>query len=337
MLIAVASRAHATASHALLNYWEQEPSLQLAYGCATPLWENQEHEENITVDDSYARYYGIFTDRLRQDSSEDALRAVSSPTEDPYAVLDALFQEILARSSEMYSAAAEWAPVGAELSVAHYNDCPYKDQPACGELGTAAKTQPADKRGIVRIEVQFIPKLLGPPSWSALPYLLFHELICHASQASPMEAADPFVEGWMDYVAFLVHHEYIEEVFGWAPVNAKRSAENLHALRQRQIPGGSQDRKARSARSYGCHVAEVVQQRLTKLLGERNSFYEFISLSIRLNRIEASVSEHCRFISAIAAAVSGGDGLSETRLAAALRKSVEEEAGAPLWEFSRLS
>jgi hypothetical protein len=122
-------------------------------------------------------------------------------------------------------------------------------------------------------------------TWSAIPYVLLHELVSHVAQGpwtgmceKPGDT-DPFAEGWMDLVAHRIHNI---SVAGGGPPSVpplddfpdhSDAADGLHSARRRRKGFGFR------RRAHGMDVA----QRLAALGEER-----FLRLSMQVNVSSAS-------------------------------------------------
>lgn len=77
-------------------------------------------------------------------------------------------------------------------------------------------------------------KLTGERFWRAemctVPYVLLHELIVHAFAARhAIESVDGFADGWMDYIAFDLHHELTRRrLYQQSPLAEKLSSGQQH-------------------------------------------------------------------------------------------------------------
>jgi hypothetical protein len=141
-------------------------------------------------------------------------------------------------------------------------------------------------------------------SWHAVGYVLLHEFVSHVAQG-PWTAActqpgpdDAFAEGWMDFVAHLLHGIYVygagapaveETVLPDNPRARHLAAGTLHYGRCELSRPGTFNRR------HGCQVAASFNCRL---LGAQSAPADeaFLALSLQLNASAASHKQREAFV-----------------------------------------
>lgn len=216
-------------------------------------------------------------------------------------------------------------PGGAEevmLEVIPRVNPAYPDQPQpFGARGASAcyGRDPADGRPALRLFL--CPALLGPPTLATVPYLLCHELVCHAFQGAEHRSDDPFGEGWMDRVALALHDAWSDDLFPTAPQLAREEANALAlAVRTRAVGLIEPHMTTRAARRQGWDAAGNVQRWLTRWEGgQSQSPSSFELLSVEMNSAVHSVAERKEFVANVLLEAQNDDIVSLPRLAEALR------------------
>jgi hypothetical protein len=150
-----------------------------------------------------------------------------------------------------------------------------------GGISAVTTTRPD---GVTRVVLHACPAAFGRDCALVVPYLVFHEYICHAARfvaggpPPPTSTSTLFTEGWMDYVACGVHHH-----------TAERAA---RAPRAWLSPQGNRDCAWRLAEllraphvASGRAVGWAAARLLDEELGDRTAAWRPLwDLSARLNR-----------------------------------------------------
>jgi hypothetical protein len=219
--------------------------------------------------------------------------AASEPVDD---YLAHMFKEALACAEGLYSRYSKWSG-GTALFENVGNQKSIYPEKVLGAFGVSGKTRPGTPGADAEVTLHLVPQLLGPPSWASIPYVLCHELLCHASQAGPSsEVTDPFIEGWMDDLAAEVHSRRKRTLFPWRPDAAVDEGQRLcMALRSLHEDLEYLQKQARSARVQGAFAAHIARRILKDLAplsppGGRRSLFE--RLSVELNATDAANAQH---------------------------------------------
>jgi hypothetical protein len=327
--ISQALRLFCKLAHALLPFWDGNPALQRALHMRLEQWTDMRGTDGVLLED--AEFFGVVLGDLAAVGSldpaiADAIRdAIDVPFEDH---INTMFEQALAVARTVY--AQHWTGGDSPaLRLLGSRNPIHPDQTYFGASGASGSTTPATAMASAEVELLLAPALLGPPTWAAIPYILCHELIAHASQASDSsDETDPFSEGWMDELAREVLIAHADELFPWDPVAAHEWGQRLSdQLRMMGPHLAERDRLARAARMLGAKAAQLVRSVLDSLAGlssERLSGAQlFERLSIELNTIPSLGSEldlrrHRTFIESIRAGKR--DPALAARRDAALRK-----------------
>jgi len=283
-----ALRLHSQLAHALLHFWEAFPAIQPLVCSQLSMW------RDLQVTDRQ------FLDRLVQDfqaigvADKSLLAAVASASGQPVDdYLGCMFVKALTCATRLYSRYGAWSGGDAvSLDDVGGQNSPYPEK-VLGAFGVSGKTRPGVPGRDAVVTLHRVPQRLGPPSWASIPYVLCHELLCHASQAaSSSDVTDPFTEGWMDEVAASVHGKQTATLFPWLPGTAAIEGRRLcEALRVLRDDLDDLEKKARSARIQGAYAARIVRKILARLaelspLTGRRSLFE--RLSVELNAVAAA-------------------------------------------------
>lgn len=141
------------------------------------------------------------------------------------------------------------------------------------------------------------PKFLGPPTLATVPYLLCHELVCHAFQGVERASDDPFSEGWMDRVAVNLHDYWADELFPVAPQLAREEAHFLSQLVRTYFQGLEDPYPAtRAARFQGWMAAGLVEQFFKPFEHGGGEPSLFTRLSTQMNVEVTSVDHRAAFV-----------------------------------------
>lgn len=240
------------------------------------------------------------------------------------------FKEALAATIEYYSRYGTLVPKESLpeiiFSTGFCHDKPH-DDPIDSNVG-GKTTYLNNGRDVSQIQLTICVKKFNWKTYVAVPYILFHECICHAFQdivpAQPKrlgsEPRDRFAEGWMDFVAYEIMKEFIEgkkDVVG----------ADLKQLRTEQVDVGKQFHdvrvdhelidKSRYAirRAFGKETANRVLYLFERL--PKGSFSEshftaweaFLRLSFDLNMLRMERFERERLIGLLYKNLTGRDKL----------------------------
>ena len=292
---------HSALAHALLGVWLACPRAQQLIQAEIEGWPLR---TAVSVED----YLPLISDRLRSSGMErsaiDALGDVGNELLHVDEYLKYMFDSAIVLVRECYQSWAEWEVPSVYLEVASAVNPIYPDQPNFGELGVVACVPPREGTDPAIVKLTFVPSLLGPPSWATVPYLLCHELVCHANQVAPMDSADPFAEGWMDYVAWRLHNQWVDQLFPWAPALARAAARRLsEGVLQRWRGLEEPHLTARAARCQGRAAAEFVEEKL-RPFNDGRPVSPLIRLSLQLNRVSPTQPGRAEFVAKVLACMS---------------------------------
>lgn len=313
-----ALRVHAQLAHALLPFWEAFPQIQQVVSFELGQW------RDLQVTD--VQFFAMIVQRIQDIglTDQNLLAAVVGAADEPVQDhLMQMFREALVCAEKLYSRYSKWSG-GTALFEDVGNQKSIYPEKVLGAFGVSGKTRPGTPDAEAAVTLHLVPQLLGPPSWASIPYVLCHELLCHASQAgSSSEVTDPFIEGWMDDLAAMVHSKRRMALFPWRPDAAADEGLRLcMTLRSLHDDLEYLQRQARSARMQGAFAARIAQTILRDLAplspprGRRSLFQR---LSVELNAVEAASAQeylavHQRFIGNV---ISG-----ESNLQAAVHRNV---------------
>lgn len=162
--------------------------------------------------------------------------------------------------------------------------------------GTAVTTISEDLNS--RISLSLAPATYDDATYNSLPYVLFHELICHVFQGPwvgsrrTSDAASLYAEGWMDVVALTLLRQHAGECTrsDLHPTDGRhhldRSLDAAEAVRQARLiaPAGlGFEDSAWAARETGSSAAATVRMELIRMLGNPRGSRLFIDVSLELN------------------------------------------------------
>ena len=244
-------------------------------------------------------------------------------------LLDDMFVAVANRVYSLYGALADTA---INFKVLAINHAPYPNDPAreCANGAVAVFSRDPEGGGGPTVKLSIFPSLFGPPSLASVPYLLCHELVCHAFQRPKLQNDDPFAEGWMDCVALSLHDAWSGDLYPQEEQLARAEAHNLsRSLRENwELLGQNSPTLAgiRRERFKGWFAAELVKRWLEPFeTTSRPTRFE--RLSIEMNQVDLSVIQREAFVSAVNA--SKNDDRLKGMLSARLRAWVGEVVDAP--------
>lgn len=313
-------RIHSALAHTLRQVWPICPITQQILQPELEGW----HLRRKDHPDQYLR---LITERLRsggvEQSVSDLLDRVEGELEFIDGYIDAMFAVTLARVRDCYEEWADWAVPDVRLEVREARNPVYPDRANFGELGAVACVPPRKGVDPAVVKLTFVPGLLGPPSWASVPYLLCHELVCHANQAAAMDSADSFAEGWMDLIAKKLHDQWVGDIFPWAPALARDAAGSLYRQIEQRWQGMPEPHMAtRAARKAGRVAAAWVGENLQPLQDPGQAVPALIRLSLQLNRSTPTFAGRVEFVSKVNNARTSDPGL-QAALAGELRRWIE--------------
>lgn len=290
-------RVHAAVSHALLDVWAIIPVAQEVLQDEIEAWSKRK------VDTADA-YLALIVDRLASAGAEpQAMKALENVAAELGRIdgyLDSMFEKAVSLVSGCYRTWADWNVAGVRLEKAAAAKPVYPDPVKFGKFGVVACVPPREGTDPTIVKLTFVPRLLGPPSWATIPYLLCHELVCHANQAAPMSTCDAFAEGWMDLVALRLHHEWAVQMFPWAPSAAREAAEKLSSDVLDRWPDLPEPHMStRGVRYQGRLAAMWVEEILEPFHDPGSSAPELIRLSLQLNRTSPTLAGRLDFIAKV--------------------------------------
>lgn len=323
MDIEQALRVHSRLAHALLPHWNRSPEIQSVVGSLLKEWERLEVSDGEFLDAAARR---LCENGVSDEGLLDAVRNAGSLPVDRYRQI--MFDKALTLAKRLYEQYSAWTGGDAKLEVYPRQIPAFSGDAAFGAFGVSGCTTPGAPPHNACVVLHHIPQLLGPPSWASIPYVLCHELLCHASQAAAeSDATDPFTEGWMDDVATFVHERSTSALFPWEPSFAAEEGGRLSDSLHKLTDGLSYaERKARYARMLGLSAARIVRHDMADLSGLRRGVGAdtlFHQLSVELNTVPAvsparDLADHRAFVDSVVK--TARDPLAKVRLKAALRK-----------------
>jgi hypothetical protein len=199
------------------------------------------------------------------------------------------------------------------FSTAFCDEKPHDDPIACNVTGET--TYPTNNgHNVSQVEINLCIKNLNWETYMAVPYVLFHEAICHTFQdivpRQPRrlgsEPKDRFAEGWMDFVAC----EIMKRVLS----NGSRINGTDLRFRSEQINIGTQFHHVRTnhdldnrsvyavSRAFGKEVADKILYLLERLPQEDfpashpNAWDVFLRLSFDLNMLHMKYYDRMRLL-----------------------------------------
>jgi len=318
-------RIHSALAHTLLNVWPICPLAQQVVQSELEGW-------SLRSRDTADKYLRLIIGRLRsggvEQSVSDVLGGVQNELQSIDGYLNSMFDMTVARVRDCYQSWADWTVPTVRLEVSAARNPIYPDHASFGELGAVACVPPRKGTDPAVVKLTFVPSLLGPPSWASVPYLLCHELVCHANQAAPMDSEDPFAEGWMDLVAKRLHDHWIEEIFPWAPALARDAANRLYYLIEQRWPRMPEPHMTtRAARKVGRVAATWVEKKLQPFQDVQEPVPALVRLSLQLNRASPTFAGRVAFIGKV-----NNAGISDhelqAKLLAELRRWLEGHSSA---------
>lgn len=328
MEIDQALRIHSQVAHALLPFWNRLPEIQPIISSRLGEWETLQKTDDQFLD--------MLIQSLQANglSDQELFKAIAEAPQQPVDQhLETMFESALKCAEKLYNRYGTWTGGPAALDDFGCRNPPYPDEPGFGAFGVSGNTVPGSALRDASVTLQRAPQLLGPPSWASIPYVLCHELLCHASQAAPSsDVTDPLTEGWMDEVAASIHDSRTKTLFPWDPDIATQEGRRLcEALRTLRPGLNGIQRTTRSARIQGAEAARIVRRILADLarLSNLSGGNLFLRLSVELNAVRATSPEeylgaHRSFVSRVITAERDGERavVLRARRDAALRKWV---------------
>jgi len=306
-----AGYVHSALAHTLLGPWSVCPRSQQVIQSEIEGWA-------LRPTANREEYLQLLTDRLRTGGVDADVAAVLGQAPGELARVEEhlrfMFETARGLVQDSYQAWADWQVPGIQLEIAARTKPVYPDQANFGELGIVACVPPRAGTDPAIVKLTLVPSRLGTPSWACVPYLLCHELVCHVNQAAPLDSLDPFAEGWMDFVAWQLHDEWADQLFPWAPAEARKAARSLSETvlkRWRDLP--EPHMATRAARSLGRLAAEFVESKLQPFDAGRQppgagysqpddgqqAFSLLARLSLQLNRVPAELSNRVSMVDRI--------------------------------------
>jgi hypothetical protein len=169
----------------------------------------------------------------------------------------------------------------------------------CRNIGGTTKYEDKGEHLVSKIELHLNVPEFDSESYFAVPYVIFHELICHAfngvrSSYLPRQETpetDRFAEGWMDYVAYRVFNEVMEGngltnhvIEDYASEYAMQGA-SLHRVRQEYDRTPQVENSMRANFMIGAHAAQFFLRTLRSMFPEEaEELFLRISFDLNLTR-----------------------------------------------------
>jgi len=311
-----ALRVHSQLAYALLPFWRTSPQMQRVIHDQLKRWKRN--------DSRPSDFFSFIIRELEQDgvSCEQFHEAILGADQVEVGdLLRQMFNSAVAVAKGAYDLHQCWLGGAPQLDPgALIQPSAYPDAGACGALGAYGST-PKPGRGMDNAEVELglVISLLGPPTWAAIPYVLIHELVCHASQASLSGLEiDPFTEGWMDEMARELHDANIVQIFGARESRQARDEGESLCITLRSIRPDlpEPDYAARSARVQGVAAAALtlsILEELKDLRAGETGWTLFAKLSVQLNTRTSTgdprgdLARHQAFVGAVADIVANNE------------------------------
>lgn len=273
-----------------MDGWDREPEHQETIARVLGLWSVRQ-EALVDIE----TYRSVLLERL---SDTDLPSWVSDHVEsanlheDPFETACRRVERIV---GDLYRRYGHWPHAELALAVSIPNNDLFPDASGYGEHGCSAFMQVQNE-----VIAAADPSRLGPPSLASLPYVLTHELFCHAAQAVwPNRSDDPFTEGWMDFGAVEIVRAHAPALLPGSPVAAESAAVRLSTtLRRMSADLPEPHRTTRAARQRGWKAAESVYESLRRILGDQ-ARDAFLRLCVELNQTAASVDDHTVFVQVV--------------------------------------
>jgi hypothetical protein len=259
------------------------------------LWVELPHEDRKTIHDDLGRWHNAnhkhtsaddhvayLRARLSGEIAAEASDALVSAAIRGEQALDDIYRAVRGRVCALYGAhtVVDTGAV-APLEVEVQRKVIFSEA-ILGGFGASARYGPDPTTGLPSLILTICPKLLGPPTLASVPYVLCHELVCHAFQGAVNSDEDSFAEGWMDQVALSLHDEWSDHLFPRAPQLARDAADALSSyLREDALYLDDSYGKTRDARRLGWAAAEEVERFLRGHDDAPPSLFH--KLSIQLN------------------------------------------------------
>jgi hypothetical protein len=297
-----ALRVSSRLAQKLLPFWYDVPQIQPILHALLGQWRTLQRTDYQFFDDVKSLFIanGV-SDQLLQEAV-DAARTESVDDD-----LRAMFEQAVACARTLYASHGVWTGGDVSFEVFPCREPQYPEHDIYGAFGASARTTPGVAGQDAAVELLLVPELLGPPTWASIPYVLCHELLCHASQALPSsDITDPFTEGWMDEIARQVHAKNVGTLFPLDPDMAAQEGGRLcDALRRLGTFAKGVHHEARSARLTGVRAACLAQQvlgNLAELSASDDGWGLFERLSVQLNTVPATnprqdLAAHIKFVS----------------------------------------
>lgn len=312
-----AADAHLALSLALARVWTQLSSVsQQSVLSELKSWDLETYTHS-SAGEHLQYLQGVLGSKLRGEPRRALVEARVS-TDD---VLSAIYDRVSVLVFALYAAwPNERGPV--PLKVDRVNDPQYQGPIPIGACGAAASYGLDAVSRTPTVQLTVCPSHLGPPTVATLPYLLCHELICHAYQGADHRNDDPFAEGWMDRVSLALAQVWSGCLFPLAAQLARDESAQLSELLRMNLSGLPRPQPwSRASRRQGWAAAGVVKEWLRPFekFGSAPGLFE--QLSIELNRVRCTVGQRMAFVSAVQ--LSEEDASLRCRLSLRLRAWVE--------------
>jgi hypothetical protein len=126
---------------------------------------------------------------------------------------------------------------------------------------------------VSRVKLIFHLEQFAESTYHVIPYVFLHELICHVWDGAETgiipepSDADPFAEGWMDFIAICLHDEWLDSRYPQLPapptptVKRKALAWQFHECRA-EAPANTKDRDPATLRAQGVSAARTMLEGL---------------------------------------------------------------------------
>lgn len=199
----------------------------------------------------------------------------------------------------------------------------------CERASAAAHYRDSSERRITEVRLLLDPGMIDSASFLAVPYLFFHELVCHAWQGTDANLAvsrneiantradDSFAEGWMDAVAWHLFESTVERFATNVPCLQDEHRElGFEVHRERRVATANQT----SRLSPIAHDSQARMQAMIQLgVSAAQKFFRFLrdhengfiaeeawlKISFALNLRGDIVDKRQEFVTAVYSALMG--------------------------------
>ncbi|QDU42888.1 hypothetical protein Mal52_13570 [Symmachiella dynata] len=200
----------------------------------------------------------------------------------------------------------------------------------CENANAAARYRDSSEQRITEVRLLLDPGLIDAASFLAVPYLFFHELVCHAWQGADADLAtsrndiastradDSFAEGWMDAVAWHLFESTVQRYAASIPYLQDDHREwGFEVHRERRVPQiGQIPEQSPAAHNSQARTREMIRlgvsaaQMFFRFLRDHETGFvaeeAWLKISFALNLRGGIVQKRQEFVTAVYSALVGG-------------------------------